>query len=182
MSWHMSPRYAHGILVSGNPVLTAVNWPYCECPILKSYIKDVDLPTHPWDTPPFLLIVFPTPPVQSVDAYVRMYVRTYVRTYARSVTWQPNEKRLTIFHEYGALSHARFARAGAPLKMLAREASLCRKRNVFVCALRVLPSLPLQNFSLSTISNFEDFEDFEHSDFWSSSPRQTAIFSFDELN
>ena len=33
-----------------------------------------------------------------------------VRTYARSVTWQPNKKRLTIFHEYGALSHARFAR------------------------------------------------------------------------
>ena len=76
--------------------------------VLKSYIKDVDLPRHAWDTPPFLLIVSPTPPVQSVDAYVR--------TYARSVTWQPNEKRLTIFHEYGALSHARFARAGAPLK------------------------------------------------------------------
>ena len=72
-----------------------------------SYIKDVDLPRHAWDTPPFLLIVSPTLPVQSVDAYVR--------TYARSVTWQPNEKRLTIFHEYGTLSHARFARAGAPL-------------------------------------------------------------------
>ena len=71
MSWHMSPRYGHGILVSGYPVLTAVNWPYCECPILKSYIKDVDLPRHAWDTPPFFLIVSPTPPVQSVDAYVR---------------------------------------------------------------------------------------------------------------
>ena len=57
------------------------------------------------DTPSFLLIVSPTPPVQSVDSYVR--------TYARSITWQPNEKRLTIFHEYGALSHARFAR-GSP--------------------------------------------------------------------
>ena len=33
MSWHMSPRYGHGILVSGYPVLTAVNWPYCECPM-----------------------------------------------------------------------------------------------------------------------------------------------------
>ena len=96
MSWHMSPRYGHGILVSGYPVLTAVNWPYCECPILKSYIKDVDLPRHAWDTPPFLLIVSPTPPVQSVDAY------------ARSITWQPNEKRLTILYEYGALSHARY--------------------------------------------------------------------------
>ena len=40
----------------------------------------------------------------------------HVRTYARSITWQPNEKRLTIFHGYGALSHARFAHAGAPLK------------------------------------------------------------------
>ena len=63
MSWHMSPRYGHRILVSGYPVLTAVNWPYCECP--------VDLARHAWDTPPFLLIVSPTPPVQSVDAYVR---------------------------------------------------------------------------------------------------------------
>ena len=108
MSWHMSPRYGHGILVSGYPVLTAVNWPYCECPILKSYIKDVDLPRHAWDTPPFLLIVSPTLPVQSVDAYVR--------TYARSVTWQPNEKRLTIFYEYGALSHARFVLRGSPFR------------------------------------------------------------------
>ena len=33
MSWHMSPRYGHVILVSGYPVLTDVNWPYCECPI-----------------------------------------------------------------------------------------------------------------------------------------------------
>ena len=42
-------------------------------------------------------------------------VRTYVRTYARSITWQPNENRLTIFHEYGALSCAGFARGGDPL-------------------------------------------------------------------
>ena len=69
--------------------------------VLKSYIKDVDLPRHAWDTPPFLLIVSPTPPLQSVDAFVC--------TYARSIRWQPNEKRLTIFHEYGALSHAHFA-------------------------------------------------------------------------
>ena len=72
--------------------------------VLKSYIKDVDLPRHAWDTPPFLLIVFPTPPVQSVDAYVR--------TYTRSITWQPNEKRLTIFNEYGALSRYNSLRAG----------------------------------------------------------------------
>ena len=80
----------------------------CQLTILwMSNVKDVDLARHAWDTPPFLLIVSPTPPIQSVDAYVR--------TYARSITWQPNEKRLTIFHEYGALSHARFAREGAPL-------------------------------------------------------------------
>ena len=42
------------------------------------------------DTPetslPSFVIVSPTSPVQSVDAY------------ARSITWQPNEKRLTIFY------------------------------------------------------------------------------------
>jgi len=98
MSWHMSSRYGHVILVSGYPVLTAVNWPYCECQIYK--IQDVDLPRNAWDTPPSLLMVSPTLPLQSVDAHVR--------TYAGSVTWQPNEKRLTIYHEYEAqaLSHA----------------------------------------------------------------------------
>ena len=57
--------------------------------------------------PSLPLITSPTPPIESVDAYVR--------TYARSIMWEPDEKRLTIFLEYGALSHARFARAGAPL-------------------------------------------------------------------
>ena len=33
-------------------------------------IKDMGLPRHNWDTPPFLLIVSPTLPLQSVDAYV----------------------------------------------------------------------------------------------------------------
>ena len=80
----------------------------CQMTILwMANIKDMDLPRHTWDTPPFLWIVSPPLPVQSVDAFVR--------TYARSVTWQPNEKMLTIFYEYGALSHARFAREGAPL-------------------------------------------------------------------
>ena len=55
------------------------------------------------DTPPSLLIVSPTPTLQSVDAY------------AWSITWQPNEKRLTIFHEYGALSNARFVRVEAAI-------------------------------------------------------------------
>ena len=101
MSWHMSPRYGHVILVSGYPVLTAVNWPFVN-------VLDVDLPRHAWDTLPSLLIVSPTPPLQSVDAYVR--------TYARSITWEPNEKRLTIFYEYGALSHARFVLRGSPFR------------------------------------------------------------------
>ena len=53
----------------------------CQLTILwMSNIKDLDLPRHAWDIPPFLLIVSPTPSVQSVDAY------------ARSITWQPNEK------------------------------------------------------------------------------------------
>ena len=73
-----------------------------------SNVKDVDLPRHAWDTPPFLLIVSPTLRVQSVDEYVRTYVRS-----VNHVT--TNEKRLTIFYEYGALSHARFALVEAPL-------------------------------------------------------------------
>ena len=181
MGQHLSPRYGQVILVSGYPILTAVNWSHhwypmdvciisfsvlsnklesmklnidrdlvkqlvsghrpnksrhldelthkpsiwqcdtgqwlscfdsCQSIILwMANVKDVDLPRHAWDTPPFLLIVSPTLPVQSVDAHVR----TYVRTYAWSVSWQPKEKRLTIFYEYGALSHARFAGEGAPL-------------------------------------------------------------------
>ena len=41
-----------------------------------SDVKDVDLPRHAWDTPPFLLIVSPTLPVQSLDEYVGTYVRS----------------------------------------------------------------------------------------------------------
>ena len=49
----------------------------CQLTILwMANVKDVDLPRHAWDTPPFLLIVSPTLPVQSVDAYVRTYVRS----------------------------------------------------------------------------------------------------------
>ena len=64
-----------------------------------SNIKDVDLPRHAWDAPPFLLIVYPTPPLQSVDAYVR----TYVRTLGQS---RDNETKSgwPYFYEYGALS------------------------------------------------------------------------------
>ena len=68
MSWHMSPRYGHGILVSGYSVLTAVNWPYCEFRMLKTWTCQ-DSPETPLSS--FWYIVSPTPPAQSVDAYVR---------------------------------------------------------------------------------------------------------------
>ena len=138
MGRYMSPRYGQVILVSGYPVLTAVNcsqyWcpicVHCQFPVLSnllesmrlianidrdlvsgqlpnksrhlgelthipaiwscdtgqwlscfdscqltilrmSNIQDVDLPRHAWDTPPSSLLVSPTPPLQSVDAYVR---------------------------------------------------------------------------------------------------------------
>ena len=49
----------------------------CQLTILwMANIKDVDLPRHAWVTPPFLLIVSPILPVQSVDTYVRTYVRS----------------------------------------------------------------------------------------------------------
>ena len=57
----------------------------------------------------------PSLPFDSLPYPTRTICRR-VRTYARSITWQPNEKRLTIFNEYGALSHARFARTWAPRK------------------------------------------------------------------
>ena len=56
----------------------------------------------------------PSLPFDSLPYPTRTICRR-VRTYARSITWQPNEKRLTIFYEYGALFHARFTRVGAPL-------------------------------------------------------------------
>ena len=60
------------------------------------------------------LLRHPSLPFDSLPYPTRTICRR-VRTYARSVTWQPKENRLTIFYEYGALSHARFAREGAPL-------------------------------------------------------------------
>ena len=56
----------------------------------------------------------PSLPFDSLP-YPTHTIRRRVHTYARSITWQPDEKRLTIFYEYGALSHARFACVGAPL-------------------------------------------------------------------
>ena len=62
MSWQMSPRYGHVIMVSGYPVLTAVNWPFSECLIYKMWTCQ-DTPETP---PPSLLVVSPTPPLQSM--------------------------------------------------------------------------------------------------------------------
>ena len=61
----------------------------CQSTILwMSNIKDVDLPRHAWDTPPFLLIVSPTLPLQSVDAYVRsVSLETTKRKEADHILW-----------------------------------------------------------------------------------------------
>ena len=80
-----------------------------------SNVKDVDKARHAWDTSPFLLIVSPTPPVQSVDAYVRKYVRRYVRTDGRSVN-HVTTKRKEVDHNlwvWGSVPRARGAR-GSP--------------------------------------------------------------------
>ena len=76
-------------------------------------VKDVDLLRHAWDTPPFLLIVSPTLPVQSVDAYVRTYIRTYVRSVSHVTT-----KRKEVDHipwVWGSVPRALRAR-GSPAK------------------------------------------------------------------
>ena len=101
MSWHMSPRYGNVRLVSGYPVWQLsidhiVNGQYKRYGFAKTHLRH---PSLPFDSLPY--------PTRTICGRVR--------TYARSVTWQPNEKRLTMFYEYGALSHARFAREGAPL-------------------------------------------------------------------
>ena len=95
MSWHMSPRYGHGILVSGYPILTAVNVQCKRCGLGKTRLR------HPFL--PFESLPYPT-----------RTIRRRARTYARSITWQPNEKRLTIFYEYGALKRAREPRYSSP--------------------------------------------------------------------
>ena len=71
MSWHMCPRYGHVILVSGYPVLTAINWPFCECPIYKMWSCQ--------DTPET-----PLPTFWSLTTCRR--VRTYVRSVNHGTT------------------------------------------------------------------------------------------------
>ena len=79
-----------------------VNGQYKRCGFAKTRLRH---PSLPFDSLP----------------YPTCIICRRVRTYARSVTWQPNEKRLTIFYEYGALSNARFAREGAPLLFKSRS-------------------------------------------------------------
>ncbi|CAH3127804.1 unnamed protein product [Porites lobata] len=80
----------------------------------NSTIKDtkmlfyVDLPRHASDTPPFLLIVSPTPPIQSVDAYVRTYVRSVnhsLYSFTRRIrisrlTTTPGSTTPTLYEQY----------------------------------------------------------------------------------
>ena len=68
MSWHMSPRYGDVILLSGYPVLTAVNWPFCECSIYKMWTCKTRL-RHP--SLPFDSLLCPT---LTVCRRVRTYV------------------------------------------------------------------------------------------------------------
>ena len=90
------PRYGRVILVSRYSVLTADNWSQLWCPICVHYQFSCAAKTrlrHP--SLPFDSLPYPTqPPAQSVG------------TYARSITWQANEKRLTILMSMG-LKHRR---------------------------------------------------------------------------
>ena len=84
----------------------------CQLTILwMANVKDVDLPRHAWDTLPFLLIVSPNLPVQSVD----VYVRTYVRSVSHVTT-----KRKEVDHilwVWGSVPRALRARGSPPLKI-----------------------------------------------------------------
>ena len=68
--WHMSPRYGNVILVSGYPVLTAVNWPYCECQYKRCGFAKTRLrhPSLPFDSLPY--------PTRTICRRVRTYVRS----------------------------------------------------------------------------------------------------------
>ena len=96
MGRHLSPRYGQVILVSGYPVLTAVNWSKHWCPIR---VHDQ---------------------FSCAPKLAGTYKIEHCSPSSKIINWsadsfQINHVALTIFHEYGALSHARFGRAGAPL-------------------------------------------------------------------
>ena len=85
----------------------------CQLTILwMANVKDVDLPRHAWETPLFLLIVSPTLPVQSVDAYVRTYVRSVIH-----VTTKRKEAD-HILWVWGSVPRALRARRSPAIKIL----------------------------------------------------------------
>ena len=103
-----------------------------------SYIKDVDLPRHAWDTPPFLLIVSPTPPVQSVDTYVRSV--SHVTTKRKEV-----DQNLWV---WGSVPRALRAR-GSPAKNRAPGAVSARRQQHW-CQI-------LENMKLSRWRRYSQF-------------------------
>ena len=79
----------------------------CQLTILwMSNIKDVDLQRHAWDNPSFLLIVSPTPPIQSINAYVRTSL---------GQSRDNQTKRGWPYSMSMGLCHTRASRVGAPL-------------------------------------------------------------------
>ena len=82
MSWHMSPRYGHGILVSGYPVWQQsidhiVNVQCKRCGLAKTRLRH---PSLPFDSLPY--------PTRTIRRRVRMYVRSvnHVTTKGKEVT------------------------------------------------------------------------------------------------
>jgi len=99
MSWQMSPRYGHVILVSGYPVLTAVNWPFCECPrcgLAKTRLRH---PSLPFDSLPYLTLT------------ICRRVRTYVHSVNHVTTKRKEADHILLV--WGAV-----ARVGAPLQLM----------------------------------------------------------------
>ena len=123
-------------------------WLSCfdSCQLTKlwmSDVKDVNLPRHAWDTPPFLLLVSPTLPVQSLDEYVRTYVRSvsHVTTKRKDVDH--------ILSVWGSLPRALCARGSPTI----RSCNL-QKNVLFYCQ-----TCQLSRFCLDS----HDFFHFSHS-------------------
>ena len=77
MNWHLSSRYGHEILVSGYPVLTAVNWIVnVQCKICGLAKTPLWHPSLPLDSLPY--------PTRTIRRRVPTYVRTYLRTLGQS--------------------------------------------------------------------------------------------------
>ena len=94
----------------------------CQLTILwMANIKDMGLPRHTWDTPPFLLIVSPTLPVQSVDAYVRTYVRSVSDV---TTKWKEVDHILWV---WGSVPRALRAR-GSPAIISDHKRQHCRSK------------------------------------------------------